>query len=582
VLNCYTEVVAVDFEFMVTSGNRPIPVCLVAHELRSGRRFRVWQDRFGPAPPYATGPDVLFVAYYASAELGCYRVLGWSPPPRILDLFVEFRARTNGLDTPAGNGLLGALMYFGLDGMGATEKEDMRALILRGGPWNDEERQAIFDYCESDVGALKRLLPAMAPQIDLPRALLRGRYMAAVAAIEHAGTPIDTDTLTLFRERWTDIQDQLITEIDADYGVFDGRTFKAKRFARWLAANNIPWPLLESGHLDLSDDAFRQQARAYPRVSALRELRSSLSDLRLNNLAVGGDGRNRTLLSAFRSRTGRNQPSNTGFIFGPSVWLRGLIKPPSGYGVAYVDWSQQEIGIAAALSGDQALQAAYQSGDCYLAFAKQARAVPPDATKATHGVQRELFKQCSLAVQYGMGWQSLALRIGQPGIVARDLWHAHRETYRRFWDWSDAAVDQAMLLGVIYTAFGWPMRVAERVNARSLRNFPMQANGAEMLRIACCLGTERGVQICAPVHDAVLICAPLDHLDNDIAIMRTAMAEASRFGLAGFELNTDIKVVRWPDRYMDPRGVEMWNRVCKLIAASEPQYRERMAWAINS
>jgi DNA polymerase-1 len=36
----------------------------------------------------------------------------------------------------------------------------------------------------------------------------------------------------------------------------------------------------------------------------------------------------------------------------------------------------------------------------------------------------------------------------------------------------------------------------------------MQANGAEMLRMACCLGTEQGIEICAPVHDAVLICAP--------------------------------------------------------------------------
>ena len=123
-------------------------------------------------PPYATGPDVLFVAYYASAELGCYRVLGWPMPQRILDLFTEFRARTNGLDTPAGNGLLGALAYFGLDGIGAVEKDDMRALVLRGPPWTEDERAAILDYCEGDVEALERLLPAMLPKIDLPRALL--------------------------------------------------------------------------------------------------------------------------------------------------------------------------------------------------------------------------------------------------------------------------------------------------------------------------------------------------------------------------------------------------------------------------
>src|SRR5262249_10646782 len=85
-------------------------------------------------------------------------------------------------------------------------------------------------------------------------------------------------------------------------------------------------------------------------------------------------------------------PSNSKYIFGPSVWLRGLIKPPRGHGIAYVDWSQQEFGIAAALSGDLTMQAAYHSGDPYLAFAKQAGAVPPDATKATHGPTRRTFQ----------------------------------------------------------------------------------------------------------------------------------------------------------------------------------------------
>src|SRR6516165_5605951 len=152
-------------------------------------------------------------------------------PERILDLFIEFRACTNGLDTPAGNGLLGALAYFGLDGMGADENQEMRALILRGGPWSEDERTAILNYCEGDVEALDRLLPAMLPKLDLPRALVRGRYMAAAAAMEHVGTPIDVPTLGLFRRHWTDIQDQLIAEIDASYGVFEGRTLTRDRYA---------------------------------------------------------------------------------------------------------------------------------------------------------------------------------------------------------------------------------------------------------------------------------------------------------------------------------------------------------------
>jgi DNA polymerase I len=227
--------------------------------------------------------------------------------------------------TPAGSGLIGALSYFGLDHIDAQEKEEMRALILRGGPWSDGEWTAMLDYCAGDMTPLERLLSAMLPCIDLSRALLRGRYMKAAAAMEFTGVPIDTATLALLREYWTTIQDELIQKIDADYGVFDGRVFKAERWERYLARRRIPWPQLESGRLDLSDNAFRQMAKAYPEVAPMRELRSALSDLRLNDLAVGADGRNRAILSAFRSRTGRNQPSNTRFIFGPSVWLRSLI-----------------------------------------------------------------------------------------------------------------------------------------------------------------------------------------------------------------------------------------------------------------
>ena len=403
--------------------------------------------------------------------------------------------------------------------------------------------------------------------------------MAAAAAMEWNGVPIDVATLGLLREHWADIQSDLIAAIDADYNVFEGRTFKYDRWARFLADRGIPWPVLESGRLDLGDDTFRQMARAYPVVAPMRELRSALSELRLNDLAVGGDGRNRVLLSAFRARTGRNQPSNSKFIFGPSVWLRSLIVPPPGHGVAYVDWSQQEFAIAAKLSEDNAMQAAYASGDPYLAFAKQAGAIPSDGTKQTHGGIRELFKTCALGVLYGMEVEALALRIGQPPIVARDLLRAHREIYRLFWRWSDAVVDYAMLHGSLHTVFGWHIHVGENSNPRSLRNFLMQSNGSEMLRLACCLATERRVEVCAPIHDAVLICARLDRLDHEVARMQSCMAEASRIVLAGFELRTDATIVRHPNRYTDPRGAVMWDRV--LYAdwpTSDANARSGLTW----
>ena len=580
----FAHVVVADFEFefgghasfadAARSGERPRPVCMVAKELRSGRVWRLWRDEFGPQPPFPIGPDTVFIAYYASAEIGCFRALGWQPPTYVLDLFTEFRARTNGYSLPHGASLLGALTYFSLDGIDVTEKRELRALILTGGPWSADDREKILAYCESDIVALERLLPAMLPRLDLPHAILRGRFMRAAAAVEWNGTPIDTEALARLRRHWTGIQDALIRAIDKDFDVFDGRSFRLERWERWLVANNIPWPLLDSGRLDLSDDTFREMARVYPAVAPMRELRSALSEMRLNDLAVGRDARNRTLLSAFRARSSRCAPSNTRFIFGPSVWLRGLIQPPPGHAVAYLDWCQQEFGIAAVLSQDAAMQDAYLSGDPYLTFAKQAGAVPPDATKRSHTAERELFKTCALGVQYGMEERTMAQRIGQPPIVARDLLRAHRETYRAFWKWSDAAVDAAVLNGSICTVFGWPIRIGDNPNPRALRNFPCQANGAEMLRLACCFAVERGIEVCAPVHDAMLICAPLDQIAEDATCMRACMSKASQVVLNGFELRSDMSIVKHPDRYSDQRGAVMWARVHELLAAQE---REQVA-----
>ena len=91
-------------------------------------------------------------------------------------------------------------------------------------------------------------------------------------------------------------------------------------WAGWLARRGLPWPRLESGELALDDGTFREMARSHPDVALMRELRVSLSQLRLRELAVGADGRNRALLSPFRAKTGRNQPSNSKFADRHGFW----------------------------------------------------------------------------------------------------------------------------------------------------------------------------------------------------------------------------------------------------------------------
>ena len=133
-----------------------------------------------------------------------------------------------------------------------------------------------------------------------------------------------------------------------------------------------------------------------------------------------------------------------------------------------------------------------------------------------------------------------------------------------------------MLRGYLETVFGWRVHVGPDANPRSLRNFPMQANGAEMMRLACCLATERGIVVCCPVHDALLVEGPAEDIDAVVSQTQRAMREASELALPGFPLRTDAKIVRHPDRYSDPRGERMWGLVQRLL--SEAAAETKQGW----
>jgi len=570
----YKAIWAVDFEFHPDGnpGGKQVPVCMVARELRSGQVLRYGKNalRARRWPPFDVGPHVLYVAYLASAELHCHLALGWPLPSNVIDCFAEFRTLTNGLALPRGRGLLGALTWFGLDGMAVGEKSAWRELILSGGPWSSKEQLGILDYCQTDVDALDKLLPRLVHALSnrphwLAHALLRGRYMCAVAAMEYRGTPIDTATYDRLVEAWEPLKTRLIAHVSQEFPVFKGTTFKLDRFEELLAKREVAWPRTDTGRLALDEDTFREQVRAYPWLAPIREVRDNLSKLRLSSLTVGPDGRNRTLLGVFGSKTGRNQPSNAKFIFGPSAWLRSLVKPESGMGLAYIDFGSQEVAIAAKLSGDKGMMAGCSSGDPYLDFAIRAGMAPASATKATHGTVRDQCKAVVLGVQYGMREKTLANRIGVPQFRGRQLLKAHQETYPQYWSWIEGVSNFAALNGYLDTVFGWRFQLDGDTRPTTIQNFLCQANGAEMLRLACSIAYEAGLAICAPVHDAILMEAPLETLERDVARLREIMTEAGRIVLDSFPVRTDAKVICCPDRYMDARGVAMWRMVNDLL-----------------
>jgi hypothetical protein len=740
----FRKIYLIDTEFYAPAGCRPLPLCIVIQDILSGQIIRQWlADSPTAGCPFEPGPDVLHVNYLNSAEQGVYLAMGWELPQRQIDLHAEFRLLTSGVQLSKGpdgkyHSLLCALHHFGLTGSDALHKDAMRELAMRGGPYTEQEIQDLLVYCESDVVGLGPLLEAMAPGINLAEALLRGRYMAAVARIEWNGCPVDVEMLDKLLRHWTTLRNRLVRAVNKDIDVFvpagqrkidpdtqfgmavaewardygidgerlgrvawmvweeerdateelrearrvarretgltplamaawenagrdysewsglDGKArelarlypvlgigpgystdfgedkhdyagalwellrrrdesvkpkyhpdilrkaaemvaaapdddgylgplkFSTEKFARLLIAHDIAWPQSEDGVLATDEDTLAEMAKIHPVViGPVKDmLNIHRGELKKIGLTVGDDGRNRCLLSPFASSTGRNQPSNAKYIFGLSSWLRSLIKPGPGMALCYLDWSAQEYAIAAYLSGDKAMQEAYASGDPYLWLAKKVGAVPLDATKKSHPGERERFKTVSLGVLYGLSPHGLARKLDMSLPWARELLQYHKRVFWQYWEWSDNVEAAAMLELRQATCYGWQTNVPDEfdpktgkslANPRRIRNFPMQAHGAEMMRLACCEVTEAGIRLCAVVHDALLIEAPIDEIEEVAERTKKLMDKAADPVLPGFEVRVDKNFVQYPDRYIDPRGEATFAAIEKLLAELEAE-----------
>lgn len=556
---------SVDFEYSTDDNFRPVPICMVAREIFSGelRRVWLWDEPPSSCPIDFTGS--LYVSYAANAEMACHHELGWGMPDCIIDLYAEYCAEKAGL-LPQGKGLLDALSSYGISGVVAGEKKDMRDLCIRGGPFTEKEREEILTYCQSDVDATAELFLKMWPRVShhFSPALWRGEYGKAVAKIESNGIPLDVPKLERLRVAWPKIKSQMIQSIDANYDVYEGETFKEAKFAAWLEKELINWPLHESGRLDLKERTFSDMSKREPRVHALHELRKTLSGLRLQDIPVGTDNRNHFTVMPYGSKTGRNQPKGKEFIFSGAKWLRHLIRPEHGMALAYIDWSGQEFGIAAYKSGDANMIAAYETGDPHLSFAKFAGAVPQDATKGSHPKERKVFKIANLGVLMGMGVRGLSTQLGNREAKASQLLRAHREVFPDYWQWSEDNLNHYLDGHALYGAMGWPLNPSLGTKTTTARNFKLQANGAEMMRLAAIAITAKEVRVCCPVHDAFLVEAPVEEIDEVVKSVQVSMAQASAVVLGGSQIKTDVDIFRYPSRYEEKDGRVIWELVNEL------------------
>lgn len=314
------------------------------------------------------------------------------------------------------------------------EKDAMRDLILSKDLAKIQQNmEAILAYCESDTLYLVPLLEAINKALQeeglegfLEDQLKRGRYAVAVGKSESLGIPINASLLTRIIQETPKILDLHKEKVNAFFPYFVPETTKPDKlrkngsvfhykpkparkdggaFQTYVGSLQIPnFPRTKTGKYKSDKDTLEawgyweglEALWKYNKTEASlkwfnKENKNGFFD-RFSNL----DECVRPYYGIFGTQTGRNAAKAKTFPLAMSSWLRSIVQPKLGNYIIGSDFSQQEVYVAAQLSKDQNLLDAYNSGDVYLAFAKQANLVPHDATKQSHKLERMLCKSTVL------------------------------------------------------------------------------------------------------------------------------------------------------------------------------------------
>jgi hypothetical protein len=316
-----------------------------------------------------------------------------------------------------------------------------------------------------------------------------------------------------------------------------------------------------------SKPRWRADGEEPAKLETFVEARRTLSQLREFDLPLGSDRRLRHWPMPFWTKTGRN---GTLGIYSQPAWLRAAMQPElPGWVLVYFDYVAMEFGLAAAASNCLAMKEAYRSGDPYLATGILFAGLPEGATRETHAIERDLYKTGVLACLYGIAERTLAGRLKRSVPFAREFLRRHHDVFAAYWSWSDQQVAEAIRTGQYISPHGWRYLVRPPFNIRSLRNWPIQTLGGDILRTGCIFADELGVELLATAHDAVLIQTTEERLAADTAAMVQCMETASELLTGGFQLSAEAKPIHRGERFLERRSTRTLAVVDRFLEERE-------------
>ena len=540
-----------EFQFDAAMSYVKTPICAVYKDLSTNQILRQWDHgTVNFAQHHFDFETTLFVCHYATAEAGYFLSQMLGRPPNVFDTWTEYSKLYKNV-RPACSLLAAATAYEYPHPTSAEEKEYYRDLCIERDAWSEEEKERILKYCEDDVLMTEHIFYNLLIDLEktnndcdllLEQAMARGQAMVCVAKCQNSGIPVDNVLVSDFNHYWQDVKGAVIQRFNKKLNLWDeSGKFSNTKFHALIERLDLltEYPRTPKGRLKTNTDTLALFADSYEELKLLKRIFNLLNSTKLAEYIISEDGRYRPKggFRMFGTHTGRCAPSSK-WIFGTAKWGRNFMKPSYGNALCYLDFKSEEPFISAMLSGDDKLLEGYNTGDLYLHTAKLAGVVPEDATAKTHGAERNIFKVVVLASNYGMGVRSIARSLKKYGKTASEaagLLMKYKDIYKVYFDWVKDRTNHAQMHGYISTSMGWDRHFATGVpvNPRSLMNWSIQSESAEVLRNALIRLTDAHIKVCAMVHDAFLIECPLPELKDQIRIAKRCMVEAARYVVGG-------------------------------------------------
>lgn len=417
--------------------------------------------------------------------------------------------------------------------------------------------QKVSDYACEDADLTLRLYRAIEPELeeeDLVKLYdeIEAPLIPVLAKLEMAGINLNVPFLEAYdkvlTERIAAIEKEIFDEAGSPFNLGSPKQIGEVLFGKM----ELPYSgkKTKTGQFKTDESTLTDLSGDFPIVSKIlrhRSLSKLLSTyvIALPNLVNPLTNRVHSSFNQTIAATGRLSSNNPNLQNIPIRTPEGaeirkaFIPRDENHVLLASDYSQIELRLVAALSGDEGMVEAFQTGrDIHTATAAGIFDVPyADVTRE----QRNQAKTINFAILYGAGAQRIMGELNIPRAEASQLIKTYYERFPGLKNFMTGTVNDAKELGYAKTILGRKRNLRDinsnsglaRSNAeRMAMNTPIQGSAADMIKIAMIriqAALEKGnfkTRMVLQVHDELVFDAPKNEVETVRPMIEELMAAA--------------------------------------------------------